>query len=410
VWLDTNKNGVQDSGEAGVAGVTVKLLNAAGAEVATATTDANGNYLFQGLVPGNYSVKVIAPTGYTFTAADQGGNDALDSDVNQTTGITAQTTLVSGENDPPGMRAWLPERSYGDRVWLDKNANGVQDAGEAGLAGVTVKLLNSAGSVVATTTTDANGNYLFNNLTPGDYSAQVVAPTGYFVSAKDQGGNDATDSDFDPTTGKTVSTTLVAGENDLSWDAGLYQKASIGDKVWADCDNDGIQDAGEAGVPGVTVKLLDASGNVIATTLTDGNGNYVFKDLMPGTYSVQFVAPAGYTFTTKDVGSNDAIDSDVGSTVSAPPTWWSTAASRTAPPAGAATVTTSRWAPPPPTASAAPPAARCSNWMPTAPARSPASIRTSPRLPARPTSCPSTWPSVRAMPPPPTPSKCSGKA
>jgi uncharacterized surface anchored protein len=176
-------------------------------------------------------------------------------------------------------------------VWLDKNANGVQDAGEAGLAGVTVKLLNSAGSVVATTTTDANGNYLFNNLTPGDYSAQVVAPTGYFVSAKDQGGNDATDSDFDPTTGKTVSTTLVAGENDLSWDAGLYQKASIGDKVWADCDNDGIQDAGEAGVPGVTVKLLDASGNVIATTLTDGNGNYVFKDLMPGTYSVQFVAP-----------------------------------------------------------------------------------------------------------------------
>ncbi|MBP7627364.1 MAG: carboxypeptidase regulatory-like domain-containing protein, partial [Zoogloea sp.] len=313
VWLDTNKNGVQDSGEAGVAGVTVKLLNAAGAEVATATTDANGNYLFQGLVPGNYSVKVIAPTGYTFTAADQGGNDALDSDVNQTTGIAAQTTLVSGENDvswDAGLVA--PSASYGDRVWLDKNANGVQDAGEAGLAGVTVKLLNSIGSVVATTTTDANGNYLFNNLTPGDYSAQVVAPTGYFVSAKDQGGNDATDSDFDPTTGKTVSTTLVAGENDLSWDAGLYQKASIGDKVWADCDNDGIQDAGEAGVPGITVKLLNASGAVIATTLTDANGNYLFKDLMPGTYSVQFVAPTGYTFTTKDVGSNDAIDSDVG--------------------------------------------------------------------------------------------------
>ncbi|MDD3328251.1 MAG: SdrD B-like domain-containing protein, partial [Zoogloea sp.] len=313
VWLDTNKNGVQDSGEAGVAGVTVKLLNAAGAEVATATTDANGNYLFQGLVPGNYSVKVIAPTGYTFTAADQGGNDALDSDVNQTTGISAQTTLVSGENDT-SLDAGLvaPSASYGDRVWLDKNANGVQDAGEAGLAGVTVKLLNNAGSVVATTTTDANGNYLFNNLTPGDYSAQVVAPTGYFVSAKDQGGNDATDSDFDPTTGKTVSTTLVAGENDLSWDAGLYQKASIGDKVWADCNNNGLQDAGEAGVPGVTVKLLDASGKVIATTMTDGNGNYVFKDLMPGTYSVQFVAPNGYTFTTKDVGSNDAIDSDVG--------------------------------------------------------------------------------------------------
>jgi uncharacterized surface anchored protein len=295
-------------------------------------------------------------------------------------------------------------------VWLDKNANGVQDAGEAGLAGVTVKLLNSAGSVVATTTTDANGNYLFNNLTPGDYSAQVVAPTGYFVSAKDQGGNDATDSDFDPTTGKTVSTTLVAGENDLSWDAGLYQKASIGDKVWADCDNDGIQDAGEAGVPGVTVKLLDASGNVIATTLTDGNGNYVFKDLMPGTYSVQFVAPAGYTFTTKDVGSNDAIDSDVGSTVIGTTNLIVN---------GSFENGTTGW---------------CGNGdyieVGTASAYG-VSGATGAKVLELDANCTGTvtgvyqdittvagqtyqlssmWPSVRAMPPPPTPSKCSGKA
>ncbi|MCK6373166.1 MAG: carboxypeptidase regulatory-like domain-containing protein, partial [Zoogloea sp.] len=314
VWLDSNKNGVQDAGEAGVAGVTVKLLNAAGTVVATATTDANGNYVFSNLTPGSYSVQVVAPTGYTFTTKDAAAaTDLTDSDVDQTTGKTATVTVASGENNTTvdaGLVA--PTASYGDKVWLDKNANGVQDAGEAGLSGVTVKLLNSAGSVVSTTTTDASGNYLFTNLTPGDYSAQVVAPTGYFISAKDQGGNDATDSDFDPTTGKTITTTLSANENDLSWDAGLYQKASIGDKVWADCNNNGLQDAGEAGVPGITVKLLDASGNVVATTLTDINGNYLFKDLMPGTYSVQFVAPAGYTFTTKDVGTNDAIDSDVG--------------------------------------------------------------------------------------------------
>ncbi|MBT9499105.1 MAG: carboxypeptidase regulatory-like domain-containing protein, partial [Zoogloea sp.] len=431
VWLDTNKNGVQDTGEAGITGVTVKLLNAAGTVVASATTDANGNYLFKDLVPGDYSVQVVAPAGYAFTSKDLGGNDATDSDVDQTTGKTITTTLESGENDLSwdaglsqqtasigdkifydtnangiqdageagvqgvvvelrdanwnvldtrttdaggnyrfddvaagqyriDVQEWtLPSgyaftaanqgtndtvdsdvintgghmdltvldagevdlswdagivkqpASYGDKVWLDKNANGVQDAGEAGLAGVTVKLLNSVGSVVSTTTTDTNGNYLFNNLVPGDYSAQVVAPTGYFVSAKDQGGNDAIDSDIDPTTGKTITTTLAAGEADLSWDAGLYQKASIGDKVWAACNNNGIQDGTEAGVCGVTVKLLDASGTVVATALTDINGNYQFKDLMPGSYAVQVVAPTGYALTTKDQGTSDAVDSDM---------------------------------------------------------------------------------------------------
>jgi uncharacterized surface anchored protein len=310
VWLDTNKNGVQDTGEAGVSGVTVKLLDSNGNEVATATTDANGNYLFKDLVPGNYSVQVVAPAGTSFTGKDLGGNDTTDSDVDAT-GKSGVINLESGETDA-SVDAGLTQAtaSYGDKVWLDKNANGVQDAGEAGIAGVTVKLLNTAGAVVATTTTDANGNYLFDNLTPGDYSAQIVAPTGYFLSAKDQGGNDANDSDFDPTTGKTIVTTLATGESDLSWDAGLYQKASIGDKVWADCDNDGIQDANEAGVVGVTVKLLNSAGTVVATTMTDANGNYLFKDLVPGSYSVQVVAPTGYTITAKDQGTNDAVDSD----------------------------------------------------------------------------------------------------
>ncbi|MBL8429172.1 MAG: carboxypeptidase regulatory-like domain-containing protein [Dechloromonas sp.] len=312
VWLDANKNGVQDSGEAGVAGVAVNLLNAAGAVVATSTTNASGNYLFQNLMPGSYAVQVVAPNGYVITGKDLGGNDATDSDVDAATGKTVVTTLESGENDlswDAGL--YQNPASIGDRVWLDKNANGVQDAGETGIAGVAVKLLNSAGAVVGSATTDANGNYLFSNLTPGDYAVQIVAPTGYTITGKDLGGNDATDSDVDAATGKTVLTTLTAGESDLSWDAGLYQKASIGDKVWSDCDADGVQDATEAGVGGVVVKLLNAAGTVVASTTTDANGNYLFKDLVPGDYAIQVVAPTGTTLTTKDQGGNDALDSDV---------------------------------------------------------------------------------------------------
>jgi hypothetical protein len=47
--------------------------------------------------------------------------------------------------------------SLGDRVWNGTNVNGIQDAGEVGIAGVTINLYTGDGSMVATTTTDANG-------------------------------------------------------------------------------------------------------------------------------------------------------------------------------------------------------------------------------------------------------------
>jgi hypothetical protein len=49
-----------------------------------------------------------------------------------------------------------------------------------------------------------------------------VPPVGYAISLKDQGQDDAADSDADPTTGEFVLAELVAGENTLQWDAGLY--------------------------------------------------------------------------------------------------------------------------------------------------------------------------------------------
>jgi hypothetical protein len=110
--------------------------------------------------------------------------------------------------------------SLGDRVWFDTNLNGLQDEGEAGFPGVTVELRDCAGNLLGTDVTDANGLYLFDNLQPGDYKVNFVKPEGYAFTLQDA-GNDAMDSDADAT-GAAVCTTLVAGENDLTWDAGLY--------------------------------------------------------------------------------------------------------------------------------------------------------------------------------------------
>lgn len=89
---------------------------------------------------------------------------------------------------------------------------------------VTVKLLNAAGAEVATATTDANGNYLFSKPLPVDYKIQVVTPNGYTITGKDQGGNDAADSDID-STGTTGLYTLAQGSNNLNVDAGFYWPA-----------------------------------------------------------------------------------------------------------------------------------------------------------------------------------------
>ena len=307
VWLDKDGDGTQDADEAGVAGVTVNLLDADGNVVASQSTNADGNYLFDGLTPGRYSVAFEAPAGYAFTTQDQ-GDDATDSDADAN-GFTVATDLESGETDLSWDAGIVAQPAHiGDRVWEDSNANGVQDAGESGIAGVTVLLKDAFGNVLDTTTTDGDGLYGFD-VAPGTYSVAVEAPTGYVLTAKDAGGDDAADSDVDPANGMTDNVTVGAGESNVTLDAGLYREAAIGDKVWLDKDGDGTQDADEAGVAGVTVNLLDADGNVVASQSTNADGNYLFDGLTPGRYSVAFEAPAGYAFTTQDQG-DDATDSD----------------------------------------------------------------------------------------------------
>jgi len=118
--------------------------------------------------------------------------------------------------------------AIGDYVWIDQNKDGIQDEGEPGMPDVTVHLMDCYGQILATTTTDADGLYLFSDLMPGDYNIRFVLPEAYVFTMQDQGGDDAMDSDADPSTGLTVCTTLESGETDLTWDAGLYLREMEG--------------------------------------------------------------------------------------------------------------------------------------------------------------------------------------
>jgi len=111
--------------------------------------------------------------------------------------------------------------SIGDYVWCDDNLNGLQDLSEAGVAEVTVHLMDCAGNILDTDVTNASGYYLFDELQPGNYNIHFVLPDGFQFTSQNQGADDAIDSDADVTTGMTICTALDGGETDLTWDAGL---------------------------------------------------------------------------------------------------------------------------------------------------------------------------------------------
>jgi len=190
----------------------------------------------------------------------------------------------------------------GDTVWLDEDGDGTQEPGEPGVGGVTVKLTDCAGHILATQVTDANGFYFFNNLVPGWYQIvmdNTTVPDGLWWTYQNIGADDEIDSDVD-FNGVGPCVFITGGQYDSTYDAGLLILAKLGDFVWHDLNGDGMQDAGEPGISGVVVKLHNAAGVVIRTTTTDASGYYLFDDLYPGNYYVQFVQPAGYTDLTLD--------------------------------------------------------------------------------------------------------------
>ncbi len=114
--------------------------------------------------------------------------------------------------------------SVAGRAWLDVDQNGLRDAGETGLSGIHVELLDGGGTV-ASTQSDATGRYSFAGLDPGLYSVRFILPAGHALSPQDQGIDDAIDSDADPVSGESVFFSLASSENRQDLDAGMFALA-----------------------------------------------------------------------------------------------------------------------------------------------------------------------------------------
>ena len=284
VRLDVNGDGVAEAGDTnGLAGVTVQLLDTNGVVIATTTTDANGAYSFANVPPGNYTVVQTDPAHYT-TTLDSAG----------TTNNQIPVTLLSGGTLNENYYDAQPGTVSGS-VFVDQNGDGIAQAGDTnGIAGITITLQQGS-TVIATTTTAANGAYTFANVWPGSYTVVQTLPAGY-LNTLDSAG----------TTNEQIPVTLTSGSTSAGNNYYDAQYASISGSVFVDVNGNGVADTGDTnGLAGVTVQLLDTNGVVIATTTTDANGVYSFANVPPGSYTVVQTDPAHYTTTLDSAGTTN---------------------------------------------------------------------------------------------------------
>ena len=277
IYRDDNRSNSHNGGEAGYPAQTVQLLDKDGQVIATTTTDANGNYSFDNLPDGTYSVKVVKDGALTDLEQTEDPDGTKDS---------ASEPIVLNKDNPTKKNVnfgYVPDYFIKGTIYRDGNRSGALDTDEKLYEGVTVNLVDADGTVVATTTTDADGSYSFDKLPAGTYSVTVVQD-GPIAGLEQTGDPDATkDNASEPIT--------LNNDNPSTTDVnfGYIADNSLSGTVYRDDSRNGDQDGTEPGYSGVTVQLLDASGNVVTTTTTDANGTYSFSKLPDGTYSVKVV-------------------------------------------------------------------------------------------------------------------------
>ena len=276
-YADGHHDGLRHADDRGIAGMAITLTGTddLGQPVTRNSETANdGSYSFADLRPGNYAVLGTTPSQYANGPADAG---TAGGQVGQV--AISEVPLVSGT--AAAAYDFAAEGSDVSGVVFDDLPNlGTYQAGEPGVAGASVQLIASNGTVVASSVTGADGRYLFSAMPAGSYSISVDRPN----------------PDGTPT--RTVrALSLQPGVASAESFAATVASGVISGTVFADRADNGIPGPGDFGLPGVAVSLTgtDALGRSVSeVSSTDPSGNYSFTALSAGSYSVAVEVPSGY--------------------------------------------------------------------------------------------------------------------
>ncbi len=318
IWQEEDSDGLFEAGEVGIDEVTLDLVKDtngngvwdAGERVVSTMTTSDGTYQFSGLPlddgDGDADYLVFVTDKFNVIQSLTKSTGASPGSDNNSQSIPYAVALSTGSNSNQtadfGYYYKTDEGLVGDFVWYDLNCNGIQDEGEEGIENVRLELWRKQGSkwidTELYTYTDINGRYFFTHLDNGGGGKQYQVR----VSASNYDPGEPLEG-LTATTAETQTSQTLTSTNpqDLTLDFGYCQGSTpptgcIGDYVWHDVNHDGVQDAFESPLENVTLVLYeDTNGNgviddgepLLATDITDANGNYLFNNLADGDYIVQ---------------------------------------------------------------------------------------------------------------------------
>ena len=307
VFMDTNYEGVLRGKQQKISGVRVELKDEDGNLVDKTTTNANGNYTLEGVMPGSYSLAFLRKEGHAFTRyrpGEEGGNyvKALVGDY----GVTESIAVVMGQ-EIGGVNAGMLRSSTVEGIFFDDlNDNGLQDPGEAGMEGVTVQLRSQDGEIDLTVPVGEDGHYFFDGVMPVTYTLTYHLPEHVELAKAAEGGNTLRGEGRDPV---TEAFAVEAGTKVVRGLAGGVRLGSFAGFLFHDANANGVREPDEEAMDGLTLTFIpDRADLEEVRAKTDPSGRFGVTGLRPAGYRLAMELPAGYIFSGDIQASGFTMD------------------------------------------------------------------------------------------------------
>jgi len=293
---DLNGDNTIDTGDNGIAGVVVELLNSNNVVIATTTTNSSGDYSFLGVAPGNYCVEFTTPTGYYFSSgtvsSGQCGNQAQSNCNNNWNNWSSSCQNSWNNNSYCG--------NYGNYDNYGNNCNSYSYSyGGCNYTGYSDYK-------------DCGSGFNYQSCGNGDYSYEYCGSSNNNCGYGSFGCGNNNNNCGNGAGAGSVCVTLTCGSTTGNVDAGMYLPSSLSGYVYADNNKDGTFDSNDQGLAGVTLQLLSSSGSVLQSVTTNSAGYYIFTNLAPGKYSIY--EPVSQKVLNAYVTGADDVGTDDGST------------------------------------------------------------------------------------------------